>query len=115
MRIAVVVIAGTLAMSCDEPRQTPNVLWILAEDIGPEFGSYGYPVDTPHLDRLAAEGVRFTRAFTTAPVCSPARSALMTGMYQTTIGAHNHRSHREDGYQLPVGVRILTDRLRDQG
>lgn len=56
MRIAVVVIAGTLAMSCDEPRQTPNVLWILAEDIGPEFGSYGYPVDTPHLDRLAAEG-----------------------------------------------------------
>ena len=116
MRIAVVVIAGTLAMSCDEPRQTtPNVLWILAEDIGPELGSYGYPVDTPHLDRLAAEGIRFTRAFTTAPVCSPARSALMTGMYQTTIGAHNHRSHREDGYRLPDGVRVLTDRLRDQG
>jgi arylsulfatase A-like enzyme len=103
-------------MSCDEPRQTtPNILWILAEDIGPELGSYGYPVDTPHLDRLAEEGVRFTQAFTTAPVCSPARSALMTGMYQTTIGAHNHRSHRDDGYPLPDGVRVLTDRLRDQG
>ena len=39
----------------------------------------------------------------------------MTGMYQTTIGAHNHRSHRDDGYQLPGGVRVLTDWLRDAG
>ncbi len=98
------------------PTTTPNILWILAEDMGPEIGAYGYPgVETPHLDRLAAEGVRFTRAFTTAPVCSPSRSALMTGMYQTTIGAHNHRSHRDDGYQLPDGVQVLTDRLRDHG
>ena len=42
--------------------------------------------------------------FTTAPVCSASRSAFMTGMYQTTIGAHNHRSHRDDGYGLPEGV-----------
>ncbi|RPI95426.1 MAG: sulfatase, partial [Chloroflexi bacterium] len=70
---------------------------------------------TPNLDKLAREGVRYTRCFTTAPVCSPSRSAFMTGMYQTTIGAHNHRSHRDDGYTLPAGVRLLTDWLRDAG
>src|SRR5260370_667584 len=39
----------------------------------------------------------------------------MTGMYQTTIGAHNHRSHRDDGYRLPAGVRVISDRMRDAG
>ena len=96
--------------------ERPNILWIIAEDMGPELGAYNHPgVETPNLDRLAAEGVRYTRAFTTAPVCSSSRSAFMTGMYQTTIGAHNHRSHREDGYTLPHGVRVITDRLRDLG
>lgn len=94
----------------------PNILWLVAEDFGPELGCYGTPeVSSPNLDRLAAEGVRFTRAYTTAPVCSASRSAFMTGMYQTTIGAHNHRSHRDDGYRLPPGVRLVTDRMRDAG
>jgi N-sulfoglucosamine sulfohydrolase len=94
----------------------PNVLWLVAEDFGVELGCYGTPeVWTPNLDKLAADGMRFTRAYTTAPVCSPSRSALMTGMYQTTIGAHNHRSHRDDGYKLPPGVRLLNDWLRDAG
>src|SRR6188474_1206708 len=94
----------------------PNILWLIAEDFGPELGCYGTSqVSTPNLDRLAAEGVRYTRAFTTAPVCSASRSAVMTGMYQTTIGAHNHRSHRDDGYTLPGGVRVLTDWMRDAG
>src|SRR5262245_9781112 len=94
----------------------PNILWLIAEDIGPHLACYGTKeVSTPHADRLAAEGVLYTRFFTTAPVCSPSRSAFMTGMYQTTIGAHNHRSHRDDGLQLPAGVRLLTDWLRDAG
>jgi len=92
----------------------PNVLWIIAEDMGPELACYGTPeVWTPNIDRFAAKGMLFTHAFTTAPVCSASRSAFMTGMYQTTIGAHNHRSHRRDGYQLPKGVRLLPHRLRD--
>ena len=96
--------------------QRPNILWLIAEDFGPHLGCYGTrEVSTPNLDALAAAGVRYTRFFTTAPVCSPSRSAFMTGMYQTTIGAHNHRSHRDDGYQLPDGVRVLTDWLRDAG
>jgi arylsulfatase A-like enzyme len=94
----------------------PNILWLIAEDLGPHLGCDGTKeVWTPNLDRLAADGVRYTRAFTTAPVCSASRSAFMTGMYQTTIGAHNHRSHRDDGYRLPEGVRVLTDWLRDSG
>jgi arylsulfatase A-like enzyme len=94
----------------------PNILWLIAEDLGTEIGCYGgQQVWTPNLDKLAAEGVRYTRCYTTAPVCSPSRSAFMTGMYQTTIGAHHHRSHRDDGYKLPEGVRVLTDWLRDAG
>ena len=94
----------------------PNILWIIAEDMGPELGCYGHPgVATPHLDRIAGEGVMYTRAYTTAAVCSPSRSAFMTGMYQTSIGAHNHRSHRDDDYLLPEGVRVITDILRDGG
>ncbi|MBI1784335.1 sulfatase, partial [Candidatus Sumerlaeota bacterium] len=104
--------AGVAARGADRP----NILWLIAEDFGPHLSCYGTPeVSTPHLDRLAREGVRYTRFFTTAPVCSPSRSAFMTGMYQTTIGAHNHRSHRDDGFKLPDGVRVLTDWMREAG
>jgi len=90
-----------------------NILWLVAEDFGPHLGCYGTKeVFTPNLDRLAATGVLYTKFFTTAPACSPSRSAFMTGMYQTTIGAHNHRSHRDDGYPLPKGVRLLSDWMR---
>jgi len=93
----------------------PNILWLIAEDFGPHLGCCGTKeVWTPNLDRLAAEGVRYTRFFT-GHVCSPSRSAFMTGMYAITIGAHNHRSHRDDGYKLPEGVRVLTDWMRDAG
>lgn len=94
----------------------PNILWLITEDMGPELGCYGTPqVDTPNLDQLAAEGVRYTQAFTTAGVCSVSRSSFMTGMYSTTIGAQNHRSHRNDNFPLPDGVRVMTDWLRDAG
>jgi arylsulfatase A-like enzyme len=92
----------------------PNILWLIAEDFGPHLGCYGAKqVFTPNLDQLARDGARYTRFFTTAPVCSPSRSAFMTGMYQTTIGAHQHRT--PDKKPLPEGVRLLTDWLRDAG
>ena len=97
-------------------RSLPNVLWLTAEDNGPQWGCYGYPlVRTPNVDRLAAQGVRFTRAFTPAPVCSSSRSSFMTGMYSISTGAHHHRSHRGDGYRLPSGARLVTDYFRDKG
>jgi N-sulfoglucosamine sulfohydrolase len=114
MLLALVAALGLAATPASAAR--PNILWLVAEDLGSELGCYGTTqVWTPNLDRLAAEGVRFTRAYTTAPVCSASRSAFMTGMYQTTIGAHNHRSHRDDGYVLPAGVRVIPDRMRDAG
>jgi len=102
--------------ACAGQTPQPNVLWIIGEDFSPELGCYGDPtVSTPNIDRLASEGVRYTQACITAPICSIARSALMTGRYQTSIGAHQHRSHRVDGYQLPEGVGIFTDLFREAG
>lgn len=95
----------------------PNIVWIVAEDQSAHFGPYGEElVKTPNIDRLAAEGAMFTRAFVTAPVCSPSRSALITGMYQTTIGAHNHRSGRgERKIHLPGDVEPVPAILRRAG
>lgn len=96
--------------------QKPNIIWILSEDISTDLACYGTPViKTPNLDKLAKDGIRYTNAFTTAPVCSPSRSAMITAMYQTTIGAHHHRSHRQDGYSLPGPVKPITEYLRQAG
>ena len=101
---------------CGAGGSRPNILWMIAEDFCPNLGCYGdQDVYSPNIDRLASQGMRFTNAFMTAAVCSAARSALATGMYQTSIGAHNHRSHRGDGYQLPEGVHVFTHYLREAG
>ncbi|MDE0017281.1 MAG: sulfatase-like hydrolase/transferase, partial [Candidatus Poribacteria bacterium] len=71
----------------------PNILWISLEDTTPRFGCYGDTLArTPNVDRLAAGGCRFPNAFSTAGVCAPSRSAIITGMYQTSIGTHHHRT-----------------------
>lgn len=98
------------------PARRPNILWIVAENIKLDLGCYGARhVHTPHLDRLAREGVRYTRVFATSPVCAPSRSAFLTGMYQTSTDTHHMRSHREDAFRLPSGVRPLTHWLKDAG
>jgi arylsulfatase A-like enzyme len=76
------------------------------DDVGAELPCYGkQPIQTPNIDRLVREGTRFDRAFLTASVCSPSRSAMITGMYQTSIGAHHHRSgHGTAKIHLPAGV-----------
>ena len=71
----------------------PNILWIYIEDTNAWMSCYGdNVVETKNIDQLAAEGVRFDRAYMTSGVCSPTRSAVITGMYQTSIGAHEHYS-----------------------
>lgn len=95
----------------------PNIVWVVSEDQSDHYGPYGETLaKTPNIDRMAAEGAMFTRAFVTAPVCSPSRSALVTGMYQTTIGAHNHRSGRgEIEIRLPGDVEPVPAILRRAG
>lgn len=94
----------------------PNILWIIAEDACKDFGCYGVEAArTPNIDRLASESCLYRHAFATGPVCSTSRSAFMTGLYQTRIGAHNHRSHRTREFVRPAGVRLITERLREAG
>src|SRR5690349_657009 len=69
------------------PAKTPNVVFILCDDLGyGDLGSYGSKLHTPNLDKLAAEGARFTEFCSADPVCSPSRAALMTGRYPTRVG-----------------------------
>ena len=123
-------VAGTLsgllvrsAYAADSQEKL-NILWLDTEDLSPDLGCYGAPppceaiaraqmVQTPNIDRLAGEGVRFTKAFVTGPVCSASRSAVITGMYQTSIGAHHHRSNRQN--PLPANVKLATHYLREAG
>src|SRR5262245_1750625 len=106
--IAVAVLVALLAgpAVAAEPVKRPNIVWIIVDDMSANFSCYGEKtIQTPNVDRMAKEGTRFTRAFVTAPVCSPCRSALITGCYQTTIGAHHHRSGRGvEKIHLPEGV-----------
>jgi arylsulfatase A-like enzyme len=124
IRLAALLIACTLCVTraaCGETSAAapvrPNILWFVVDDMSANFSCYGEKlIETPNVDRLAREGVRFTNAFVTAPVCSPCRSALITGMYQTTIGAHHHRSGRGvEKIHLPKGVQPIPALLQEAG
>jgi N-sulfoglucosamine sulfohydrolase len=92
----------------------PNILWICIEDWSPDLSCYGTKgIHTPHVDKLASEGIRYEWAFTTSPVCSTSRSAMMTGFHQNYIGAHQHREHSKQ--PLPHGVRPIPHLLADAG
>jgi arylsulfatase A-like enzyme len=109
------------------PARPPNIVFIFADDLGtPPVGAYGNPYyQTPHLDRLAREGMRFTDAYAACPVCSPTRAALMTGQYP----ARTHVTDfipgnpfpfarlRQPEWQkfLPLSARTLAEELADRG
>ena len=95
----------------------PNIVWIIPDDMSANFSCYGETaIETPNVDRLAARGVKFTNAYVTAPVCSTCRSAFITGMYQTSIGAHHHRSGRgEEKIQLPDHINLIPKFFQDAG
>ncbi|MEE2711139.1 MAG: sulfatase-like hydrolase/transferase [Planctomycetota bacterium] len=93
-------------------QERPNILWISTEDISPHLGCYGDPhAITPNLDRLAKDGVRYSHAFTTSGVCSPCRSGIITGMYQSTLGTHHMRCTAT----LPELIKPFPVYLREAG
>jgi len=96
---------------------TPNIVWIVVDDMSCHFSYQGEKrVHTPNVDRLAREGITFTKAYATAPVCSAFRSAMITGTYQTAIGAHHHRSSRGKlKLNLPEGIKTIPELFRDAG
>jgi arylsulfatase A-like enzyme len=103
--LAIVLMSGSAGQALAAPqaaRPHPNIVWISNEDMSPHLGSYGDALArTPNLDRLATQSVRFTRAFTTAPVCAPSRAAIITGMYQNAIGAQHMRTTENTVPELP--------------
>ncbi len=105
-----------LSLLSSDAKGKPNILWIVAEDMSPDIGCYGNDlVTTPNIDRLAFNGMRFENVFTTGPACSPSRTALATGVYQTTLGAYHMRYSDELLPELPESITILPKLLRENG
>ena len=90
----------------------PNILWITVEDMSPVLGAYGDTyATTPKLDAFAKESVRYTNAFAAAPVCSPSRSSLITGMWAPSLGTSQMRST----FPIPLDVKGFPTYLREAG
>jgi uncharacterized sulfatase len=90
----------------------PNILWLTSEDHGPQLGCYGDPyATTPHVDALARKGLIYTYVWSNAPVCAPARTTLISGMYASSLGAQDMRSM----VPFPTGKRMYPQILREAG
>lgn len=101
------------ALNLHASERLPDIVLIVADDLGRELGAYGYPhVDTPEIDRLAAGGVRFDRAYVTAASCSPSRSTLFVGTFPHQNG---QLGLAHEGYRMHPGQTYLTDYLKSAG
>jgi len=90
----------------------PNIVWLSSEDHGPHMGCYGDLVArTPHIDALASRGLKYRCCWSNAPVCAPARTTIITGIYPPSLGAEDMRSM----LPLPEGVRAFPELLRSAG
>jgi N-sulfoglucosamine sulfohydrolase len=107
------IAAGMVACGeMEEPLDPPNILWITHEDLSPIYGCYGDEyATTPNIDKIAETGIMFSKAFSNAPICAPARSTLITGMYATSLGTQHLRSD----IPLPADFKILPEYLREAG
>src|SRR5216684_8540311 len=106
---------GALSAQADKQKKRtkmPNIVWITSEDHGPHMGCYGDAfARTPNIDKLAKNGMIFTRAWSNAPVCAPARTTIITGMYPTSLGAEHMRSM----VPFPAGKKMFPQFLREAG
>jgi N-sulfoglucosamine sulfohydrolase len=108
------VLTICIISGCVISAQKPNVIWLMAEDISLDLECYGMKgVETPVLNALADHGIKFNNCFTTNPICSPSRSAMMTGTHQLKINAQHHRSNQN--VPLDKAFKPFTSLLRDAG
>jgi N-sulfoglucosamine sulfohydrolase len=108
------IASALISVSCSEAKQNrlPNILWLTTEDNSPFLGCYGDSFATsPNLDRLAAEGFRYTHAYANAPVCAPTRNTILTGIYATSGGHEHMRSE----YNKSDIVKCYPEFLREAG
>lgn len=111
-RLLLIGVGVVTVASAGRAADRPNIVWITAEDMSATLGCYGDDfATTPHLDALARESTRYTHAFATAPVCSPARACLINGLIAATQGTHAMRSE----FPLPDEMVGFPKRLRDLG
>jgi len=105
----------SVVYAADPLSAKPNILFIYADDLGyGELGCYGAKeVPTPNIDTIAANGIRFTSGYVSAPLCSPSRAGLMTGRYQQRFGHENNTMTAEGG--LPLAETTLAARLKTLG
>ena len=110
MPLRTILIAACLAVPA--AGAPPNILWISSEDNGPHLGVYGDSyADTPNLDTLGRRGMIYRNAWSTAPVCAPARTTIISGMYPPSTGSQHMRSMA----RLPSSMRMFPQYLRDAG
>ena len=110
-------------LGCSNPvegeKKPPNILWITVEDISPDLGCYGDPLaHTPTLDALASKGFRYNHAIANAPVCAPARNAIITGMYPSSLGTLHMRSFSnamKSSGRIPADIKLYPEVLRSAG
>jgi arylsulfatase A-like enzyme len=126
------LLAASPLIAADVPKR-PNILVLSTEDMSPWLGCYGDDtVPTPNIDKLASQGIRYTNAFVTTPVCAPSRHTMITGVYAVSDGAMHMRNHSPSREALaadshaydtipsyeavpPPEVRCFTEFLRSQG
>src|SRR3954454_2861484 len=106
---AFVILVATLPVTAADK---PNILWVTSEDHSPNMGCYGDKLArTPNVDALAAKGMIFLHAWSCFPVCAPARSTIISGMYPTSTGAQHMRSM----VPMPAGTKMFPQFLREAG
>ena len=112
MHLLTLLLAIFALASIGQSESRPNILWIVFEDISRDLRCYGdkYSI-SPHIDALAKEGILYTRAWSNAGMCAPARATLITGMYPPSTGAQNMRSE----VTLPPHILGYPDYLREAG
>ena len=110
---------NSISVTAQEATKKPlNVVWISCEDVGPIMGAYGVDqIKTPNIDKLAAEGVRYSNAYSTVGVCAPSRFSIITSMYPARLGAHNMRTGDLNNYKTPENLvlKITTNRVDKAG
>ena len=110
-------LAACQGMAPDVADRPPNVVIVFTDDQGyGDLSSAGHPtIHTPHIDALAANGVKLTQFYVASPVCSPSRAALLTGSYPKRVGMHKHVIFPEYDYGLHTDEVTIADMLRERG